>query len=193
MKRGIYWLMIGLVPLLAGCECVQDNTLTGRLWNDDFVLNHHEPAPHPNLKAFTKADGKDVLVEYDETQEKNYSIKRRAFFLLANKEKLEAGKEPHFVKLRLAENLQPVPVYQGTNSMLTNTGTMRIMLSPDNKRVALFFGDAEAVNLNLPVYRGWGTKFNRVMLTPVALTGDTVVVGGLLALLAAYIYASSCH
>jgi hypothetical protein len=193
MKRGIYWLMIGLVPLLAGCECVQDNTLTGRLWNDDFVLNHHEPAPHPNLKAFAKADGKDVLVEYDETREKDYKIQRRAFFLLANKGKLEAGEKPRFVKLRLADNLQPVPVYQGTDAVATKTTAMWIMLSPDEKRVALFFGDAEAANLNLPVYRGWGTKFNRVMLTPVALAGDTVVVGGLLALLAAYLYASSCH
>jgi hypothetical protein len=190
MKRGIYWLMIGLVPLLAGCECVQDNTLTGRLWNEDFVLNHHEPAPHPNLKAFAKADGKDVLVEYDETREKDYKIHRRAFFLLANKEKLEAGKKPRFVKLRLADNLQPVPVYGGTDAVSTKMTAMWIMLSPDEKRVALFFGDAEAANLNLPVYRSWGTKFNRVMLTPVALAGDTAVVGGLLALLAVYLYAS---
>src|SRR4051794_40203060 len=129
MKTIYRYVGIMLAPLLAGCEVVKEHSFTGRLWSDTFLNNYHTPADNPGAKAFLKADQKDVLVTYDEQQERNDDVKSRAFYVLENKRLLEARKKPHFVSAKSAVGLMEVPILWQTNNFETNTPATALIFS----------------------------------------------------------------
>ncbi|MDB6122702.1 MAG: hypothetical protein JWQ71_1695 [Pedosphaera sp.] len=197
MKKGHWCLLIGLLPFIAGCECARDYSLTGKLWENPQLINHRGPARDPHLKVFAGLDGKDVLVQYDEEQEKNTAIKRRAFFLLANRERVWAGKQPRFVSPQTADKLQAIPLYQGTNVIRTNAA-LQVAFLPEARQLRVITSEGELGTFGLPVYVDWHSTRNRVLLTPLAVTGDAIIVGSIVGIIGAYCMASSyahgnCH
>ena len=78
----ITWVLVVCVaPCLSGC-------LTQKLWESDVGLDRHWAAANPNLKLYQTRDHKDILVEYDEDQDKDTGTRRRAFLLNANERPL---------------------------------------------------------------------------------------------------------
>jgi hypothetical protein len=89
--------------LLTGC-------VTAKVWEPHNFAGFHEPANHANVQLFYSSQHKDVLVEYDEKVGHKGATRRRAYWLEQNQAKEGKEDRPHFVALKEAEDLQPIPV-----------------------------------------------------------------------------------
>ena len=193
LKRWIFPVLVAcLAPWLTGCESVQDKTLTGRLW-DGAAINHGEPAGKANLRLYQTVDHKDVLVRYDEELESNGAIKGRAFLLMANQRRVNAGEKPSFLTARKAARLQSFPL-EMISSIDSNTAKkeeIQAIISPDEHHFTLVSECKEIGSYNLPTYVTTGSKLTRALLTPATVAGDVTIYGALLGVLAAYAYAGA--
>src|SRR5260370_25177948 len=131
-----FWRMGCLAPGLTGCRELNDWPLTYRLWDDRMLARFNEPADNPHLQLFQSARTNDVLVQYDEVREKNEKVRRRAFFLNPNLERLEGGKKPRFVRPTKADNLQPIPCLSGLAAS-GNSHSLIGMVSTTGHKVTL--------------------------------------------------------
>ena len=184
-----------LIPCLAlltiGCESVRDASLTGRLWAGSPL---NAPAPEPNVKFFRRPDNRDVLVTYDELRERKDKIRRRAFFFQANLERLEQHKKPRFVNPNLASGTNLIPLTVVTNAIPAPEPILA-RFSPASRSFTLVRDGKEYGPFDLPVYgdAGWT---GRVLLTPLAVTGDVVIAAAIIAvaggIVVLYAYASGC-
>src|SRR5580704_1017238 len=102
-----------LLPFLTGCETVKSCTFTGHLWDSDFPVNQREPALNAKVRLYEEPGGQDILVQYDEEKESGGKIRRRAYFLLANENRVEARKKPQFMRDAPTLKLEPVPLLPG--------------------------------------------------------------------------------
>lgn len=193
MKRLITWLLIAcLAPFLTGCEDLGGDSLTGKLWSD-MAANHIGPAPDPNLKISEARDRKDFLVQYDETRDRDQSVKRRAYWLYANESCLEKGKKPHFVNPRQAARLQAVLVETNSVPDMVRDSTARTgaVLLSDHRHFTLVANGGDVGTFGLPVYADRTSRTELVALTPVTVLGDTVVVVAAVAMVAGVVYLSA--
>src|SRR6266496_4195126 len=92
---------------LCGCETVRDYSVTYKVWNNEEWRHFAGPAPSPHLAIFETANGDDILVQYDEISDTNGRIRRRAYLLYPNLERIREGKRPDFVEPALADGVQP--------------------------------------------------------------------------------------
>jgi hypothetical protein len=182
-----------LLPLLAGCESAKEHTFTGQLWSNEFLINHHEPANDPAAKAFLKSDHKDVLITYDEQQERNDTIKRWAFFVLENQWLLEARRKPHFVSLKTAAGLEPVPIFWETNRFETNTISSAVVFSTNHQTLQIVLTNQNQGKFTMPVYADGHGRETQLLLTPLAVTGDAAVASAVLGVLAWWGLAQGGH
>ena len=194
-KREWSWLRqvaIGtLIPCLVlfstGCESVRDGTLTGKLWSQSRL---NLPTAEPNAKFFRHSDNRDVLVTYDELCERNDEIRRRAFFFMANLNRLEQHRKPRFVSPNVAVELNLIPVTAVTNNIPPPEPVVA-RLSSASQSFTLVWDGKEYGPFDLPVYADGATRSERVLLTPLTLIGDVTiavaviaVVGGVVVLYA---------
>jgi len=179
-----------LLPLLSGCEAVQDHTLTGALWGGG-TSDYYKSATNAELKLFQRGTDKEVLVEYKEERENTGATRMRAYFLLANDERIRLRKKPHYLPISLSAGMEPIPVQ-------TNNGTkLRVQVWAqllDNARGFTLVRDGSIQGeYTLPVYKDTAEELKRVLLTPGTVTVDAVVwgtIGGVVVgVYAAYIYA----
>jgi hypothetical protein len=182
MAEGLITLVLcaALIPLLTGCQTVQDYSLTYRVWSTAEFENWAGPAREPHLALFSQLSENDVLVQYDETTEKKESVRRRAYFLFRNARRIEQRKKPRFVNPETAITMAGIPLEPG-NPGMTNLSSTRLPLAAvyDNhaREFWLFrHGKLEGPS-DLPAYKDSNGNFIRVILTPFAAAGDTVVVG----------------
>jgi hypothetical protein len=193
IKRLVFSLIVVCAcPWLTGCESVKDKTLTGRLW-DGAAINHGEPAGKANLRLYQTMDHKDVLVRYDEELESSGAIKSRAFLLMANKRRLDAGLKPSFLSACDATKIQSTPL-QTISSIGPNSPKgeeVQVMVSPDGHHFTLVSEGKEIGSYNLPTYVTTGSKLTRLALTPATVAGDITIYGALLGVFAAYAYAGA--
>jgi hypothetical protein len=187
MKKIKWYLFALLLPLLPGCGSLQEHTFTGRLWSDNFLTNYHQPANDPGAKAFLKANHEDVLITYDEQKESSDNIKRRAFYVLENQRRLESRKKPHFVSLKTAAGLEPVPIFWETNRFESNTVASAVIFSTNYHSLELILTNQNQGQFTMPVYEDGHGRQTQVLLTPLAVTADAGVVaaiaGGVLLLI----------
>jgi hypothetical protein len=178
-------LTLGLVPLLAGCETVQKYSLTYRLWEDGELTSFSEPAPEPHLALFEATNRADVVVEYDALSEKHDAVRRRAYYLGANQERILAGKRPKWTKTPPPQEMTAIPVraapFIGTDAR-PDRGPWAVM-TRDNKSFDFYTHAGAADSFDLPVFRESSNLPTRVVLTPFAVAGDAVMVGGVAAVL----------
>jgi hypothetical protein len=187
------FLAASLAPLATGCDTYRDSSLTGKLWNAGGV-NWCEPAPKPNIRIYAKPDDSDTLVTYDELREENGEVRRRAFFLLANLGRIEKGKKPIFIGLKKIEELKLLPVAEYSMTNAPPTGIIFVNPGPEEKAFTVVWAGQKMGPYNLPTYAEFGSRIRRVLLTPLAVTGDVVVVSVLVGSVAGvyvlYLYCS---
>ncbi|MDB6066781.1 MAG: hypothetical protein JWR26_2989 [Pedosphaera sp.] len=177
-------LTLCLIPLLTGC-------LTKRLWDGNTLVNRHFPSADPKLELFESSDRKDVLVEYDEETDKDVTSRRRAFFLMANQKKLSSGRPPRFVDPRTADKLQPIVLELAYVAPDTNAPvdlSLKAVLSQDHHSFNLVSAGKELGSFELPSYHRAEGTWARIALTPLAVTGDTVICAAAAAAIAGVFY-----
>ena len=163
-----------LLPLLAG------GCATSALWNKTELDAWNQPANPAGLRLFDAGQQKDFLVVYDEYSERHDTNRTRAYFLNQNEKRVEQHRKPRFVNAQLAHDWPPIPVLQTLPPWSTNfSPACYAVLSTNQQAFAIFSGTC-GTNHDLPVYNdGWG-KTSRIALTPVAVTADVTIVGGVL-------------
>jgi hypothetical protein len=187
--------MVSLLLLTAGCATVQDYSLTYKLWNNAELRRFAEPAPEPHLALFSNPRSEDLLVQYDEVREQDVTVRRRAYFMRQNAERISRREKPRFVDPQLASAMEPVPVCAALSE--TNNPALEILplfamftRSDGQDFVLLRHGTAEGP-YTLPAYVESNANFVRVAFTPFAVAGDTIMVGLVASIAAAYAYAAA--
>ena len=163
-----------LLPLLTG------GCATNALWNKTDLDAWNEPAQNADVRLFNARNKKDFLVVYDEYSERNDSIHTRAYFLNQNQKRVEQGQRPHFVSTRRAGKLPPVSLFQTLPESNTNFAQAIFAVISTNKQSFTIYSDKEKTDYSLAVYNDGRGQISRMALTPVAVTADLTIVGGIL-------------
>jgi hypothetical protein len=119
-----------------------------------------------------------VLVTYDAVSDRQPGVQRRAYFLNANRDRLRAGRPPHFVNPNRVHGLQPLPSVPTlalvTNSLVTN---LYSVVEGSNSFI-LYRPDSSPEACHLPYYQdsyAADGQWKRVLLTPLTVTVDVTV------------------
>ena len=171
--------LAGLVLALTGCETVEKYSLTYRLWDNGEWRNFNQPAPSPNLALFNTTNQPDVLVEYDALSEKRSTVERQAYYLEQNEPRVTAGKKPKLVGLSAADGMKPIPVLPTQSAVgdLPPESETYAVTSREGRGFTLHKPADPEATFDLPVYPETAGTPIRVVLTPFAVAGDTVMVG----------------
>lgn len=173
----------GLLLLLTGCETVEKYSLTYRLWDNGDLRKFSEPAPNPKLALFEIGNRTDVLVQYDALSEKHSAVKRRAYCLQPNEARIAAAKEPKWAEPSVAEGKKPIPVLPTQGAVTNPPSELRAyaVLAKGGRGFTLCPPMESQGTFDLPVYAETSGTLTRVVLTPLAVAGDTVMVGAVAA------------
>ena len=171
-----------------GCTTDTSPFFTCRLWQNGTFETFYEPAPSANLEVFRSLRPQDYLVTYDESHETRDKIRRRAFYLNANLERVNQGRKPHFVNPRKADGLATVAVIPeaAIRFVATTNGIVSISISADGQRLTVQEPANGTMEFRLPTYPSASGPALRVALTPLAIVGDTVLVASVVGIVAAY-------
>jgi len=167
-----------LLLLVTGCETVEKYSLTYRVWDNDDWRKFSEPAPDPNLALFEGTTRADLLVQYDALSEKHSTVKRRAYYLHPNQERIAAGTKPKWVKPSVADGMKPIAVLPmgGTVTNLPPELPAYGVVSKEGRGFTLYCPTESEATFDLPVYAETSGTPTRIMLTPFAVAGDAVMV-----------------
>ena len=178
-----------VLVMLSGCETVQEYSLSYKLWNNEDFRKWSEPAPDPHLALFETPAHTNLLVAYDAFSEKHSVVKRQAYYLQPNQARIKAGKAPKLVSPATAAGMSSIPVL-GAKAIVTIplTQLTNYAILAESGREFSLHPQAEPVDgFPLPVYPESTGTMICVALTPVAVVGDTAMVGlvaGFVALIA---------
>ena len=190
-------ILLSASVLLCGCE----STLTYKAWHNTEA-NYLEPARVPELKLFERTNaGAEILVVYHETSERSDKQWTRAFFLRRNESRLENKRRPVCTSPKKAGGLLPIPIlFEGLDSSWINImsnssqagkagGQLYAIVSTNPPSFTLYADRKATATYSLPTYLDRRTTVKRVLLTPLAVTGDAGTAAAILGyyLLAAYI------
>lgn len=158
-------------------------SLTYRVWDNGEWREFSEPAPNPNLALFEAANYTDVLVQDDALSEKHSTVKRRTYYLHPNQARIDAGTKPELVKLSVADGMEPIPVLptQGVGTNLWPELPAYAFVTKEGRGFTLYQPPQPAATFDLPVYAETSGTPTRILLTPFAVAGDTVMVGAVAA------------
>ena len=183
VRRPIFQLLpLLLVPWLAGCETAKEVTITGHMW-EATGSNHREPAQNANLKLYHTSDRKDVLVRYDEERESSGTVKSRAFLLMANQGRINAGRKPSFLSGREAAKVQAdhVRIISENDVGEMNDEELAAIVSRQGRHFTLISKGREIGSYDLPTYLTSSRAFvERALFLPATVIGDVAVYGTLI-------------
>jgi hypothetical protein len=176
---GLFLPLLLLSLLESGC--------TYALWTNGNLVAFKEPARNPNLDLYESRQQKDFLVVYDEHSERTDAIHRRAYWLNRNQSRLERQKAPVFARRDQARllDLSAVPVFYSMPAA-GSSGGIYAVCDTNQETFALFSGNRQIGSYDFPVYNDHWGNVEKVALTPVAVTADATVAGGIVALFYAY-------
>ena len=177
---------IAMFPLVAasllffgtGCETVEKYSLTYRVWDNDDWRKFSDPATNLNLALFEATNHDGVLVQYDAFSEKHSRVERHAYYLHPSQARVDAEPKLELVKPSAADGMKPIPVLP-TQGALTNqpSGLPAYAVVTKNGRGFTLYRPMEPESaFDLPVYAETSGTPTRIMLTPFAVAGDTVMV-----------------
>jgi len=184
-------LAAGLLLLATGCQTVENYSLTYRVWDNDSWCKFSDPLPNPNLALFEATNNADVLVQYDAFSEKHSKVKRRAYYLRPNQARIDAGTKPELVKPSAADGMKPIPVLP-TQGALTNQPPglpAYAVVTKEGRGFTLYRPMESESTFDLPVYVETSGTPIRIVLTPFAVAGDTVMVGAVAAVVGFLLWA----
>ncbi len=171
--------VVCLLAMVTGCETVEQYSLSYKLWNNEDFHKWSEPAPEPHLAVFEAQGHTNLLVAYDAFSEKHSIVKRQAYYLQPNQARISAGKAPKFVAPVAAAGMRSIPVLEA-KAMVTNPpthSTNYAILSMSGREFTLHPQAEPLGAFPLPVYPESSGTVIRVAMTPVAVVGDTVMLG----------------
>jgi hypothetical protein len=175
LKRSVWLLLLGhQAMLLSGCA-------TSKVWEEGQFARFHEPATPANLRLFQSERSGDVLVEYDEWRDGDESIRRRAYWLEPNRERVHARRKPRFVPIDRASGLAAIPATEAPPGAGDATIEKRYAVIPTQSQAfILYSADQKVGDYELPVYQDASGRVLQVALTPIAVAADLTIVGGYL-------------
>ena len=177
-KRHLSILLAGILAGLgSGCETAKNYSLTYKLW-DNGARSFCEPVANPELALSAVPFKGDFLVEYNAISDRHDGVRRLAYFLEANQQRINAGKAPHFVNSGRYRNLQAIPDSVSTNCY--------VISSEYGQAFTVYRPGCKPQSFKLPDYRDDHNTLVRTTLTPFAVAGDATVVGVAAAVLVAY-------
>jgi len=179
---GSFLPLLLLLLLQSGC--------TYALWTNDNLVAYKEPAQNPDLHLFESTRQKDFLVVYDEHSERTDAIHKRAYWLNRNQTRVERQKAPIFARRNQARHLNAVPVFYSMPNVGLVKGVYAIC-DTNQETFTLYSGNREIGPYDFPVYHDHWGNVEKAALTPVAVTADVTVAGGIVAIYYAYIKAGS--
>src|SRR5687768_10556387 len=169
MRRPLSTLIVlAAALLLNGC-------VTGAVWQHKAF---HAPAPEPRLQLSVAPQAGDILVEYDSLNERTDKVRRHAYLLAANEERVARSQKPHFVDSRDFSGLQPVPVF--SEQSVPAIPPSALYATTNRHGFTLHFPRAEPATHSLPVFFDGVTRTRQVLLTPPALVVDATIVGSII-------------
>lgn len=174
---GLFLPLLLLMLLESGC--------TYALWTNGNLVKYKEPAPNPDLHLYESKQQTDYLVVYKEYSERSDSFHGRAYWLNKNQRRVEKQKAPVFAGRKEARHLAAVPVYYSTPQGAFAKGVYAVC-DTNQQSFALFSGNRRVGSYDFPVYRDKMGNVEKVALTPLAVTADVSVAGGVVAVLVAY-------
>ena len=171
-------LLPGLLAMLmafgSGCTSV--------LWDKDTFAHSYRPASPASLHLFYSKERRDILVQYSE--DRSGTTRLRCYWLEANTPKVNAGRKPHFVSVKAANGLTPIPVSKVAPPS-AESGELHAIAPGDDGDFTLLSG-AEVLNrFRLPIYAASSQTVKQVLLTPFAVAVDLTIIGGVIAYLSA--------
>jgi hypothetical protein len=189
------WHQFGLVAvfvlLLTGCTAVEKYSLTYRVWDNDDWRKSSEPAPNPNLALFEATNHADVLVQYDAFSEKHSTVERHAYYLHPSQARTDAGTKPELVKPSVADGMKPIPVLPAQGALTNQPPDLPAyaVVTKEGRRFTLYRPMEPESAFDLPVYAETSGTPTRIVLTPFAVAGDTVMVGAAVAVVCFFLWA----
>lgn len=171
-----------LLLLQSGC--------TYALWTNGNLVAYKEPAQNPDLRLFQATQQSDFLVVYNEHSERTDSIHKRAYWLKKNQQRVTDQKAPTFAHCNLPSHLSEIPVFYSAPETNFVRGVYAVC-DTNQETFKLFSGNTQIGSYDFPVYRDHWGNVEKVALTPVAVTADVAVAGGIVAVLAAYAMAQN--
>jgi hypothetical protein len=160
-----------LLALAGGC-------VTKALWENDRLEACKEPAHNLNLRLFEGQPQTNVLVIYEESSERNDAVHTRAYWQNENQALLDQRLRPRFTRISAGRDLPEVPVYYDPipAGMEWPAGLCAIVAT--NRQSFTLYLDKRAIGSHdLPVYNDGKGRIEKIVLTPLAVTGDLTVVG----------------
>jgi hypothetical protein len=178
-RAALRLVAVGFLLLVTGCETVEKYSLTYRLWDNGDMRKWSEPAPDPSLALFDATNGTDVLVQYAAVSERHSSVQRRAYYLQQNEALIGAGKKPELVGLEVADGMKPIAVLPTLSAVsnLSPEPPAYAVVTEGGRGFTLFRPPEPETTYDFPVYPETSGTPTRLVLTPFAVAGDTVMVG----------------
>lgn len=174
MRRPFLTLCL-LLPLLAsGC-------VTHKLWTESKMDEWNEPAANPDLHLFHDKKRDDFLVVYDEYSDRHYTTRTRAFFLQQNRKALARQGRPHFVSTNSACRLAPVPVF--CLPPANTSSPLYAVTTTNGGSFTLVSGSQKSGPYSLPFYDDGIGRMKRIAWTPLTVTVDLTIVGGVVVII----------
>lgn len=180
-RTGGMLLSLAALFLLTGC-------LTPRLWKTNDFSQSAYPAAAVNLEVFQEPAYGRLLVRYAEYSEKKNAVTPRAYWLTENRVAIEAGKKPAFVESKDLKGLEPLPACTDASEGAVRATPALAAYVPMKKGHSFLVcrpGFQEGP-FSLPAYDERSGTPTKVLLTPLALVGDTVIVGSVVGIIYAY-------
>ena len=186
-------LPLGFMLLFTGCETVEEYSLTYRLWDNGDLSKYNEPAPNPHLALLEPTNRADVLVQYDALGEKHTEITRRSYYLWPNQARIAAGKKPRWVKPTAKGGTKAIPVisYEAASTNPPPEQMTYAVTTQEGRGFSLYRPTEPKETFDLPVYAETHGTAIRMVLTPFAVVGDTVMACGVIAVVGLYLWLQS--
>jgi hypothetical protein len=164
-----------LMIALTGCQCMRENTFTGRLWESDEFRHFRGPDTNAPITVYAISGRDELLVVYKEWRDSADRARTRGLLLRTNTTPASPTAKPHFVSTNIP-GLQPV-------SAGNHTTTPQVIVSSNN--VVIYFPDGTTQRHVLPEYESSSGVVTKTALTPISLVGDATLVSLIAALIAA--------
>ena len=168
----IFWFLLPVAAaLLSGC-------VTKKLWQQDAF---REPWPEPHLQLTFDQDRKDVLVGYDELNDRSDQRRPRAYYLFQNEKRIMAKRKPAFVDPAKMVKFPPVSVFSGLQPVAMTTNLELVAVTATNNASFKLYSKGKPLGeFFLPVYKDGVWQAQKALLMPLAVGADATVVGGVL-------------
>ena len=176
-----------VLGILSGCG-TENICLTRKLWSED---SFHVPADPTHIEIRRAKDNSDVAVVYDELGERNGRTSRKAYWVLANARQIQKSQKPRFIPLEStrdlpdAVTLQQFVIHPQSGS---DTNALLAVLEHDGRDFSLYRGSQLLGHHGLPLYRDGVAIAQKVILTPLTISGDAVIYGSIVGAVGGYIY-----